>query len=234
MIKIAEIIQGYREGKVDSSTLVKMAAFREELEKNAGFWNVISNTLKGPAGQWMLAGAGVSTAAAAIHEGIKALENKYDDYKLSQEKMPAFKAMLDMHPTLKENESRAKLYFDALWHFDPHYAQEPLSAGAYIRQALNMDHVAGGPLPEMVDKTVQIAKAYNDANKSGKDEGTLGTIFTPIKTLGVDVAKTYTSPGLEETAFQNIPGPVGPFKMDKDNKPIIPYSYRDRYKSGKS
>lgn len=196
MIKIAEIIQGYREGKVDSSTLIKMAAFREELEKSATFWSSVKSFVSSDPVKYMAGGAMAGSVVSAIHEGIKKLESMYDDYKLDQEKMPAFQAMLNMHPSLKENESRAKLYFDALWHFDPHYAQEPLSAGSYIRQALNMDHVAGGPLPEMVDKTVQIAKAYNDANKGGRDEGTLGNIFMPIKTLGQEVGKAYINPSM--------------------------------------
>lgn len=203
MIKIAEIIQGYREGKVDSSTLIKMAAFREELEKNATFWSSFKDFVTSDPVKYMAGGAMAGSVVSAIHEGIKKLETMYDDYKLGQEKMPAFKAMLDMHPTLKENESRAKLYFDALWHFDPNYAQEPLSAGSYIRQALNMDHVAGGPLPEMVDKTVQIAKAYNDANKGDRGEGTIGNIFMPIKTLGTDIAKSYVAPAMTSIGVAN-------------------------------
>lgn len=234
MIKTADIIQGYREGKVDGSTLIKMAAFREELMKNAGFWQTVSSAFNSTPGKVMLVGAGLSTVAAAVHEGIKALEDKYDDYKLGQEKMPAFQDMLKMHPILKENESRAKLYFDALWHFDPHYAKEPLSAGAYIRQALSMDNIAGGPMPEFVDKTVQIAKAYNDANKGDRGEGTFGNIFMPLKTLGTDTASNLTAPAVNELAWRNIPGLAGPHPVDDNGKEIIPPHYRDRHKPGKS
>lgn len=187
MIKIADFIDGYKNGKVPASTMIKMAAFKDELEKKAvgtafgesmgvAFADATKNMLP-----MMLVGGGMSAVATAIHEGIKALEGKYEDYKLEQEKLPAYAAMLRQHPDLSEKSELTKVYFDALWHYSPMMAQEPLSAGAYIKNALNMHHVAQGPLPSVVKEIVDIAKLHHDANKDGGSDGPMSNIFVGLK-----------------------------------------------------
>ena len=92
--------------------------------------------------------------------------------------------MLDIHPELKENketEERAALYFDSLWHFSPTMAQDPLAAGTYIKQALNMHHVSQGPLPEMVQRVTDIQKNIKQSLPEQEYATPLGAVFLPFK-----------------------------------------------------
>jgi len=184
MIKLAQIEEEYKQGKVPESTMLKMAAFRNELEKSAAgslfmknLGKTFQNTKNFALPQMIVAG-GALGVGTAIHEGIKSLEGMYNRYKLDESKMPAYMAMVRQHPDLAEQEELSKVYFDALWHYSPIMAQEPLSAGAYIKNALNMHHVAQGPLPSVVKEIVDIAKSHHDANEvDSKSQGVLGNIF---------------------------------------------------------
>lgn len=187
MIKIAQIEEGYKNGTVPQSTMIKMADFRNALEKTAAgktfmssLGNVFSHSTSDLLPQ-MLIGGSMLGIGTAMHEGIKALGGMYQDYKLSQEKIPAYEAMVRQHPDLAEKPELTKVYFDALWHYSPIMAQEPLSAGAYIKNALNMHHVAQGPLPSVVKEIVDIGKAHHQANEKSEGEGTLGNIFVGLK-----------------------------------------------------
>ena len=193
MIKTAQIIEGYRNGTVPSSTLIKMAAFKDELEKTAAGQNFTRNLVhafknfQSTVLPQLLIGGGMLGVGSAIHEGIKGLGNMYHDYKLDQDKMPSYEAMIQQHPELvdpmdPEKVALSKVYFDALWHYSPIMAQEPLSAGAYIKNAMNMHHVAQGPLPSVVKELVDISKAHHQAIERPAGEGTLGNIFMGLKT----------------------------------------------------
>jgi hypothetical protein len=193
MIKISEIEQEHKNGKVSKATMIKMAAFRAELEKSAFNFGSTARVLlpKMQEGAAWAAGGVATTAAlggigALIHFGIQELEGAWEQHKLDSNMEPMFQKVILEHPELGEDEKKqnlARKYFDALYHFSPAMAENPLTAGAYIKQALQMHHVAGGPLPEMVEKATQIQKNLSDARDKDKSEYVtpLGAIFLPFK-----------------------------------------------------
>lgn len=222
MIKTSQFIDGYKNGTVPAATIIKMAAFKDELEKTAvgkTFMDTLRNSFSHATTELlpqMIIGGGMIGLGTALHEGIKALENRYQEYKLDLEKVPAYEAMIKQHPELKEDETMAKVYFDALWHYSPIMAQEPLSAGAYIKNSLNMHHVAQGPLPSVVKELVDISKMHHDATEAREGEGTLGNIFIGLKsgpTAVVSAMKsmsptTKMKPGITKTQFENRINPL--------------------------
>jgi len=190
MVKVAEFIAQHRQGKISNATIIKMAAFKAELEKTAAgeklvgairtaFRDQVPTIIAGSLGT----AAGMSLGGL-IFEGIRQLEKHWTAYKLDSIKAPRFEAMLDIHPELKENketEERAALYFDSLWHFSPTMAQDPLAAGTYIKQALNMHHVSQGPLPEMVQRVTDIQKNIKQSLPEQEYATPLGAVFLPFK-----------------------------------------------------
>lgn len=105
---------------------------------------------------------GASMALGAIMRGMdvfidKVLEhlNSIKGQKLSKE---YFKKMLEKHPTLlKEDPEVVAKYWDSLYHFAPQMAQEPLAAGAYIRQSIDKGlEEVGGPSADIVKHLTDI------------------------------------------------------------------------------
>jgi len=172
MTSLSKFVQLYKEGKIKPSTMAKAAAFKTELEKNAG--GDINTFLRYLAtGLAVSAGMGVAAAGAKIGVGL------YEKNQIESRKEDLFKEMVKLHPDLSDNKDRAKLYFEALLHFSPTVATNPLTAGAYIRQALQYDHVAGGPLPASVNELTQIQKQTAEAKKNAPASA-LGTVLSGI------------------------------------------------------
>jgi hypothetical protein len=170
MSALAQFIELYKSGKVSASTLVKAAAFKDELEKQAL-----------GTGVEMFLKYGMGIAAAGIKAGV----GLYDQSQIEGKKKELFEDVIKLHPDLANDRKTAMLYFDALLHFSPQVATNALTAGAYIRQALQYHHVAGGPLPASVNELTQIQKQTMNAKKDAPTS-LMGTIFsgiteTPIK-----------------------------------------------------
>lgn len=200
MIKTSEFIEQYRKGKVPASTLIKMAAFKEELEnkiKEQSFEKVAASSWMGalksfgsplvaakksPFAQAMLGGLVFGGSLMALHEIVKGIEGKVIDWSMDIKKPKLFSEMLTLHPELKEKEDRARVYYEALWHFSPTMAENPLSAGAYIKQALQYDHVAQGPLPASIQELTAIEKNKMQAQSAAKGDSTMTTILSPFST----------------------------------------------------
>lgn len=161
--------------------MAKAAAFKEALEKTAASFE-ITNFLK-----YLAAGLGASIGLGLTAAGAQAGLKAYERYKITQDQESLFKEVLRIHPDLAANKERAKLYFVALIHFSPVVAQNPLTAGAYIKQALQYDHVAGGPLPQSINELTQIQRQVTEAHKNAP-KSTLGTVLSgvteaPVKAL---------------------------------------------------
>lgn len=108
-------------------------------------------------GKGALPSLALAAAFYTIASGIGAISK----VKEKRAKDPAFDAMIKMHPELlKEDPDNVIKYFDSLYHFAPHMAQEPLAAGAYITQMLRAE-VFGGP-------TVDIVKTVSEVQDKGK------------------------------------------------------------------
>jgi hypothetical protein len=149
-VKLAE------EGKISESTLVKMSELKDRLSDHTV---KIARNVPAKAGttfgkMLLLAGAlgAVAPVAGVIEDAVTTLKNN----KLRE---PSFNKMLEYHPQLKnEDMETIQKYFDSIWHFSPHMAQDPLAAGSYIRGALQYHNVTGGPTPNMVGDLANLQK----------------------------------------------------------------------------
>lgn len=182
MSQTSNFVSMYKAGKIPASTMLKAAAFKSEMEKKAS--PDVSTFLK-----YLATGLAVSTglgvAAGVANLGVKA----YEENQLNSQKDEMFKEVLRLHPDLSSQKDRAKLYFEALLHFSPVVAKNPLTAGAYVKQALQYDHVAGGPLPASINELANIQKSTADAKKNAP-KSTLGTVMS-----GIGEAPAKTLPG---------------------------------------
>ena len=250
MIKTSEFIEQYKQGKVAASTLIKMAAFKDELEKGIkdgkldglvkqaagmvpGFtyvngvqmvrepaawlktlgavavgapgkeaWQIASQEAKETVpfvknlGNWFskdlakgessgilkIVAMGVLGAGfATFLEAVKALEGKIVDWTTDLKKPKLFEEMLEVHPDMRELPlDRVKLYFEALLHFSPVMAENPLAAGSYIKQAMKYDHVAQGPLPASIQEIGMIEKNKRQAVSDVPSSSYIKNILFPI------------------------------------------------------
>jgi len=152
-----------KEGKVKESTLYKMSDFKDQLDKIqlTKKANILSSL--GNIGEK----AGPVLLLSAALAGVPALGNyivdKVQDASLDRKKEPAFNKMLEYHPQLKsEDLELVKRYFESMWHFSPHMAQDPLAAGSYIRTAMNFHGAYGGPAPNLAADLVDLQKNYTE------------------------------------------------------------------------
>lgn len=190
MIKVSQFIQEYKEGKVPAATMVKMAAFKAELEKTAvgqNFLSGVGNIMKQHAPS-VVAGAATMGLGALVYEAIRGAEKVYQNFKLDSMKEPKFDEMAKLHPELvadKDIKKRAMLYYDSLWNYAPTIAQDPLAAGAYIKRALEMHNVAQGPLPELIQYYSGIQKDVNQAKDfASSDYATpIGAMVMPLRPM---------------------------------------------------
>ncbi len=161
-----KFIQLAKDGKIPESTIAKMAEFKAKLEAHT-----FKKTAALPVQAKMdlskvllLAGA-MGAAPILIGGAVGIVEKLLTDRK----KGPAYQKMLEYHPSLKtEDQELIARYFDSMWHFSPHLAQDPLAAGAYIRSALQYHGVSGGPTPNMVkDINTLQRETRQDTQRSG-------------------------------------------------------------------
>jgi hypothetical protein len=160
---VERLISLYKEGKVEESTMYKMAAFKAELQELIEKEGM-DKLAMGSIGKGMLIGALIAPTFAAsnylIGKGLDRLEK--DNSGLSADAL--FSKMLEYRPELKnEDQLLVKKYWDSLVHFAPSIASDPLAAGAYIRQAIQYEEV-GGPPYSTVESLVKTQKTFKEAN----------------------------------------------------------------------
>ncbi len=250
-IKQADFVDQYRKGKVPASTLIKMAAFKDELEKafDAGRFdelvktavlmplevnglgeaakaaifpqfaaktpnifarlisavkgtgrfgnNVMGDMAAGALGKdktnqinhLLIGGLVVGGAMSAFHEIVKTLEGKIIDWSNDRKKPGLFSEMLSLHPALlEEDRARVEQYYEALWHFSPVMAENPIAAGSYIEQALKYHHVSAGPLPNSINELTMIQKNWNQGMKD-ESSSTMSNIMNPFRLGFEDLGK---------------------------------------------
>lgn len=82
--------------------------------------------------------------------------------------------MLKQHPELKDYPfDKVLQYFNTLYTFSPNLAKDPLSAGAFIRQAIRMDEF-GGPSYETIKTLGDIEKKVQETTSSPDKLRSLG------------------------------------------------------------
>ena len=136
--------------------------------------------------------AGVSLGLGAGAEGLRFGAKYVSAKRFDALKEPKFQAMLQRHSDLKdEKEDVVRDYFEALWQFSPSVAQNPFTAGAYIKQALAQHHAFGGPqiplLRSLTETEKDIAQMQKDrgAGNTPLDRALEEVQSGAIKTVGL-------------------------------------------------
>jgi len=115
---------------------------------------------------------GVSAAAGVVTNIVGIIIKKLQDMHVKHQSAEYYKKMLEAHPKLKKEDPEVVAkYWASLYHFSPFMAQDPLSAGAYIRQSLDRGlEDLGGPGHDTVNVLADInRKMVGPGNAQGHD-----------------------------------------------------------------
>jgi len=100
-----------------------------------------------------------------------------------------YKKMLDSHPMLKKEDPKVVAkYWASLYHFAPTMAQDPMAAGAFIRQSImrGVHDEFGGPPPD----TYETLSSVEDKLKFKKDPGKIRELTHKVVTIPFTTAST--------------------------------------------
>lgn len=125
----------YKEKKVDEITMVKMSAFKEEIEgllkESASFKDILMPLISAA-----VAGTAITGVAAGLGAGMK----KYITTKDKRKAEKVFKDVYQNTPGLQKfPEELVKKYFNSLLHFSPKMATDPISAKSWLLQTVTWD-----------------------------------------------------------------------------------------------
>jgi len=124
--RAAEMVKAYREDP----------SFRKEANEKLGMSPMMQGAMK-RIGGGMLIGAGMTMGVA----GIEGIREKLKERKSSLEKAKNYKSMLEANPDLRASSVDSKMvqrHFDTLHKFNPEYASDPMVAGTYVQNSLEM------------------------------------------------------------------------------------------------
>lgn len=162
MSNVQKILNLYKDGKISESSMVKTAAFKVELEKL--FKEGLEKTSAGMGlGSILLLSALAAPAFAASNYMVGKGVDMAQSYGRIQREDQSFKTMLEYRPELaSQDQLLVKKYFDSLLHFAPAIAQDPLAAGAYVKQAIEYEAV-GGPPYSTIQSLVNTQQSFRQA-----------------------------------------------------------------------
>ncbi len=184
------------DGKGISTPIKKKAAYNaQEILKVASMPSMMSRAT-GKGKQWLpfiLASVAAGTALQGVQIMIDKIIDYVEEHGHKAKSKDYYKKMLDAHPTLKKQDPKTiAKYWDSLYHFAPSMAQDPLAAGAYIRQSLERGlEDVGGPSPDIVSNLTNIDASLTktkEIKKPGKRFLDLTTAF-PAKEVGLELVK---------------------------------------------
>jgi|GEM_PF-6887859 len=119
----------------------------------------------------ILLGLAIVSTSVFADAIIKFFNKQYKQYKSKE----YFEKMLEAHPQLqKEDPIKVAKYWESLYHFAPHMAEDPLAAGAYITQSLNRmsGEEFGGPPPDTISTLADIQKKSKEGLLTSKPGAT--------------------------------------------------------------
>jgi hypothetical protein len=163
-----------------------ISKYMEEFKKEAQVGGMM-----GKAQGW-LPYIAASIVAGSVLQSVQAFIDKVID-KIEEHGHKAkgkdyFEKMLKAHPTLtKEDPDVVAKYWESLYHFAPSMGQDPLAAGAYIRQSIDKGlEEVGGPSADMVKNLTDIDSSHARTMKERKPS----TKFIDVASAhpGTDVA----------------------------------------------
>lgn len=185
------ILKLYEEGKVDDTTMIKMAVFKEkvaELLKESGFSLKSLKNLSDPVKYTLLgaaATAGIGLAGATTKTVSDYFLSKKAREGLRSDAQRVFDEIYSSPEVSKYPREEAQQYFKTLEHFSPHIATDPLSAKTYLLQMLDWyDEQTSTPVsPTTVRDLAEIEnKAMDALNKRQMTGSTfdIGAFTEPI------------------------------------------------------
>jgi len=124
--KAAEMVKSYRED----------ASFRKEAQEKLALNPMAQKMLK-RVGYGTALGAGVTLGATTANLVREKLKERND----SISKAKNYKSMLEANPGLRTSGVDSKMvqrHFDTLHRFNPEYAADPMVAGTYVQNSLEM------------------------------------------------------------------------------------------------
>lgn len=130
-------------------------------------------------------GLAVGTALVGATRLVDEIIDYLKEMRVQSKSKDYYQKMLDEHPELKKQDPKlVAKYWASLYHYAPYIAQEPLTAGAYIRQSLDRAYAYGGPGPDVVSTLANVNKSMNDVR--GKKTQSYGRRLS--ETLGNGIA----------------------------------------------
>ena len=151
---------------------IQQKAFGDELEKRAG---ELMRTFLGSL-------IGVPAGVLALHAakaGVEAIEDAIYARKFSKK----FEEMMAARPELRnENQDLVKKYWNTLIHFAPAIAEDPLAAGAFIKQAIQYEEV-GGPPYQAIETLAKTQEHFYKARPERRPISQTLTLQAPIVSL---------------------------------------------------
>lgn len=135
-------------------------------EKTAFF-----GTAMGELGKGVATGLGAATAAAAVAGVGMAATNVYRAATKSRD----FRSMLSFNPDLQEHHDRDPRTFNQMYSslrtMNPHFSQDPIVAGTYMRRMVENPLTAGGILTESVPARDKFVSPLSNSIDTGATVG---------------------------------------------------------------
>jgi hypothetical protein len=163
--------------------------------------------LVGQVGAPALAAAGLAAFSQGASKGLGALTNKFT-------KARDYKAMLQANPSLAQADaSTTQMYFNSLRHVSPSLSKDPLVAGSFVRNMMEMQPETGPAIP------IQTTKLLTDAQKSisqARAGHPIAEAFAGGKPMVLQPEQAGPAPREEFPFTSGPPGVSGRFKTQQE------------------
>lgn len=124
---------------------------------------------------------GISTAVI-----IEKLIDELQELRIKAKSPKYYAKMMEAHPSLKKEDPKlVAKYWASLYHFAPSMAQEPIAAGAFIRQSIRkgLHEEFGGPPPDTYKTLAEVEQKAQKSSPTDKGFlrsmiGGVGSAFT--------------------------------------------------------
>ena len=151
----------HKQGKIDDTTIVKMSEFKTEMEKFAGIFSSIGQTIKkSPALQTGLIFTGLGIGQAVAGELVDFGIDRFNQYQTSREAENVFEQVYNESMELqKRDKETVRKYYSSLFHFSPKTALDPIATKSYLLSTVDWESQdkAGVPL-NMIQAIADIEK----------------------------------------------------------------------------
>lgn len=174
--------------------------------------------LMGQVGAPALTAAGLAAFSQGASKGLGALSNKFT-------KARDYKAMIRANPSLNQADaSTTQMYFNSLRHVSPSLSKDPLVAGSFVRNMLEMQPESGAAIP--IATTKLLAEAQKNIS-SARDNHPIAEAFAGGRPMFLQPEQAGPAPREE---FPISAGPTGMSGRFRD--PAEAQSFMQQYHPG--